>query len=139
MLPIIALILSLHAAPAADSLAGPWQIKGDVQGNPVNEVCTFTQAGTVLSGSCTSEDGEPALLAGEIKDGKITFWHGGDWDGQALTVIYSGTLASAAELKGTIEVRPLNVSGTFTAAPAPAPTPATAPAPAAAPAPAKKP
>lgn len=121
MLPIIALILSLHAAPAADSLVGAWQIKGDVQGNPVNEVCTFAQAGTVLSGSCTSEDGEPALLAGQIKDGKITFWHGGDWDGQALTVIYSGMLASAAELKGTIEVRPFNVSGTFTAVPAPAP------------------
>ncbi len=131
MLPILALVLSLHAAP--DSLVGPWQIKGDVQGNPVVEICTFTQAGTVLSGRCDSEDGEPSLLAGEIKDGKITFWHGGDWDGQALTVVYVATFTSPTELKGTIEVRPMAVAGTFTAVPAPAPAPAATPAPAAKP------
>ena len=125
MLPILALVLSLHSAP--DSIAGPWQIKGDVMGNPVNEICTFTQAGTVLSGRCDSEDGEPALLAGEIKDGKITFWHGGDWDGQALTVVYVATFTSAAEMKGTIDVRPMNAAGTFTAVPAPTPAPATKP------------
>jgi hypothetical protein len=118
MLRIIALLLTLHAAP--DSLAGPWQIKGDVMGNPVNETCTFTQEGTVLSGRCDSEDGEPSLLAGELKEGKVTFWHGGDWDGQALTVVYSATFASPSQLKGTIEVRPMNVAGTFTAVPAPA-------------------
>lgn len=126
MLPLIALVFALHAAPAADSLAGPWQIKGDVMGNPVNELCTFTQAGTVLTGNCAGDDGEPALLAGEVKDGKITFWHGGDWDGQALTIVYSGTMSSPTELKGTIEVRPMSVSGTFTMTPAPATTPAPA-------------
>jgi hypothetical protein len=126
MLPILALLLSLHAAPAADSLAGPWQIKGDVMGNPVIELCTFTQAGTVLSGDCKGDDGEAVLLAGEIKDGKITFWHGGEWDGQALTIVYSGAMSSPTELKGTIEVRPMSVSGTFTMTPAPAATPAPA-------------
>jgi hypothetical protein len=128
MLPLVALLLALHATPTADSLVGPWQIKGDVQGNPVNELCTFTQSGTVLSGSCESDDGEPALLVGKVENGTITFWHGGDWDGQALTVVYSGTLASPAELRGTIEVRPMNVSGTFTAVPAPAPAPDSSPA-----------
>jgi len=126
MLPLIALLLTLHAPSAVDSLVGPWQIKGDVQGNPVVEVCTFTQADSVLSGSCESEDGEPALLAGKIENGKITFWHGGDWDGQALTIVYSGTMSSPTELKGTIEVRPMNAAGTFTMTPAPATTPAPA-------------
>ena len=65
MLRIIALLFAVHGAPASpDSLVGPWRIKGDVMGNPVNEVCTFTQAGTVLSGRCDSEDGEPSLLSG---------------------------------------------------------------------------
>lgn len=126
MLPILALLLSLHAAPASDSLVGPWQIKGDVMGNPVNELCTFTQADSVLSGNCKSEDGEASLLAGQVKDGKVTFWHGGDWDGQALTVVYTVTQSSPTELKGTIDVRPMNVSGTFTATPAPAAPPAPA-------------
>jgi hypothetical protein len=122
MLPILALLLSLHTVdpPATDSLAGRWQIKGDVMGNPVNETCTFTQADSVLTGSCAGEDGEAALLAGAIKGGKVTFWHGGDWEGQALTIVYSGAMASKTELKGTIEVRPMNAAGTFTMTPAPA-------------------
>ena len=128
MLPILALLLSLHAAPApaTDTLAGRWQIKGDVMGNPVNETCTFTQADSVLTGNCAGEDGEAALLAGEIKGGKVTFWHGGDWEGQALTIVYSGTMSSKTELKGTIEVRPMNAAGTFTMTPAPSTEAATA-------------
>ena len=123
MLPILALLLSLRAAPtpAPDSLVGRWQIKGDVMGNPVNEICTFTQADTVLTGNCAENDDEALLLAGKIEGGKITFWHGGEWDGQPLTVVYSGTMAEPNVLKGTIEVRPMNVAGTFTMTPAPVP------------------
>ena len=130
MLPIFALLLSLHATPASDSLAGRWQIKGDVMGNPVNEICTFTQADSVLTGNCAeNENDEAMLLAGAIKDGKITFWHGGEWDGQPLTVVYSGLMSEPNVLKGTIEVRPMNVAGTFTMTPAPVPdaTPAKKP------------
>jgi hypothetical protein len=124
MLPLVALLLALHASPSPDSLVGRWQIKGDVMGNPVNELCTFAQADSVLTGSCAGEDGEPVLIAGKIEGARITFWHGGEWDGQPLTIVYSGTLASAGELKGTIEVRPMSVTGTFTAVPAPATAPA---------------
>jgi hypothetical protein len=123
MLPLLAVLLSLHTAPAQDSLVGRWQIKGDVQGNTVDEVCTFTQADSVLTGSCGSDDGDAALLTGKISGGKITFWHGGEWDGQELTVVYSGTMTSPTELKGTIDVRPMNVAGTFIATPVPTATP----------------
>ena len=119
MLLVVAVALSLHATPA-DTVAGRWRISGDVQGNSVVELCTFEQKGAELGGRCESDDGEPTLLAGTVKDGKVVFWHGGDWDGQALTVVYSGTLASPAKLEGTIEVRPMNMKGTFTATPAPA-------------------
>ena len=57
-----------------------------------------------------------------MKDGKVTFKHGGDYQGTALTIVYSGSLAAPAQLKGTVEVQPFGVSGTFTAAPAPAPS-----------------
>ena len=98
-------------------------------GNPVNEICTFTQADSVLTGNCAGEDGEGALLAGKIEGGKITFWHGGDWDGQPLTIVYAGAMSAPDVLKGTIEVRPMNVAGTFTMTPAPVPdaTPAKKP------------
>ncbi|HET8654427.1 MAG TPA: hypothetical protein VFL93_02750 [Longimicrobiaceae bacterium] len=121
MLLALALLTVLHAAPAADSVAGTWQIKGDVMGNPLNEVCTITQEGSSLKGSCTSAASDKSYdLTGELKDGKITFRHGGDYQGEALTIVYTGTLDSPAEIKGTVDVQPYDVSGDFTAVPAPA-------------------
>ena len=121
LLPVI-LAAALHAAPAApapDSIPGNWQITGDVMGNPLKETCTIRQAGTALSGSCTNEQGGPWPVTGEVKDGKITFRHGGDYEGNALTMVYTVTLASPKELKGTVDVQPFGATGTFTAAPAP--------------------
>ena len=121
MLLVLTLAAALHAAPAADSLPGTWKLTGDVAGNPLVETCTIKQAGTVVTGSCTNEQGGPYEVTGDVKDGKVTFKHGGDYQGTALTIVYSGSLAAPAQLKGTVEVQPFGVSGTFTAAPAPAP------------------
>ena len=119
MLLTLGLLSLLNVAPA-DSIPGVWQIKGDVQGNPINEICTVKQVGTVLSGSCTME-GTKYDLKGEMKEGKITFEHGGEYEGQALTIIYSGTLASGKEIKGSVLVQPFGVDGAFTATPQPKP------------------
>src|SRR5215212_5771368 len=129
LLAALALLSALHTAPAAapapapraDSIAGTWQIKGDVMGNPLNTTCTLKQTGAAISGSCTAEGGSTEQIAGEVKDGKIAFWHGGDYNGEALTIVYTLTSVSATELKGTIVVKPFDAGGTFTAAPAPAP------------------
>ena len=117
LLNLIAVAL-LHLAPAAD-LTGTWQIKGDVMGMPLNTVCALKQADTAITGTCQVEGGAAADVKGEVKDGKVTFSHGGDYEGQALTVVYSGTLVSATELKGTITINPFDVGGEFTATPAP--------------------
>ena len=116
MLLTLSLLTVLNVA-AADSIPGVWQVKGDVQGNPIDEVCTVKQVGSVLSGSCIMGGSAKVDLTGEMKDGKITFQHGGDYEGQALTIIYSGTLASPKEIKGTVLVQPFGVDGVFTATP----------------------
>jgi hypothetical protein len=92
-----------------------------VVGNPLHQTCTFKQAGAVLSGSCVNPgDGPlPHELTGEVKEGKITFRHAEEYDGQTITIIYTVTAAAAAELKGTVEVLPFNANGTFTATPVP--------------------
>jgi hypothetical protein len=108
MLLTFALVAAL-AAPA-DSVSGTWLIKGDVAGNPLNTTCTIVVSSAKISGVCKS---------GEVKEGKVIFEHGGDYNGQELKIIYTGTLPSAKEMKGTIEVKPFDVSGDFTATPAP--------------------
>jgi len=125
MLLAIALAATLHAATAADSIKGNWQITGDVAGNEVNSLCAIVQTGAVISGTCTGATGQPMPITGTAVGDSITFQHGGDYQGQELTIIYTGKLESAADLKGTIYVKPFDVSGTFTAKPAPA-TPAAA-------------
>ncbi len=119
MLLAVALLTAMHTAAAADSLPGVWQITGEVSGRPLNVTCTIKQAGTALSGSCTSVTDTPAALTGEVKDGKVTFQYPTDYQGQVLTVVYSGTLTSPPQIKGTIEVKPMGAMGTFSAAPAP--------------------
>ena len=119
MLTTLGLLSLLNLAPA-DSLTGTWQVKGDVVGNAIDHPCTFQQSGTALTGSCV-QSGVSFPIKGEVKDGRVTFQYTSDYDGQAITIVFSGTLASATELKGTINVQPFDVGGEFTAAPAPKP------------------
>ncbi|GEM_PF-4406330 len=100
------------------NVAGAWNIKGDIMGNPLEAVCTFEQDGATLGGICLMGGGEYALK-GEVKDGKVTFEHsGGDYSGQALTLVYSATLAEPGKLQGDVTVDPFGVTGYFTATPA---------------------
>lgn len=121
LLPL--LLATALQTPAADSaISGAWRITGDVMGNPVNEACTFKQADSTLTGTCRNTDAAGAKtydVTGSVKSGRVTFTHGGEYQGSALTITYAGTLASAPKaLTGTIDVQPFGVTGTFSAAPA---------------------
>ena len=116
MLLTLTVLSALQMAPAADSITGSWQIRGDVMGAPLNEVCVIKQSGDTLTGNCTNEGGTSYELSGEVKDGKITFRHAGEYEGQALTIGYSGTVVSK-EIKGTLNIQPFDVGGEFTATP----------------------
>ncbi|MFL5619612.1 MAG: hypothetical protein ACJ79A_14615 [Gemmatimonadaceae bacterium] len=122
MLLTFALVAAL-AAPA-DSISGTWLIKGEVAGNPLVTTCTIVSAQAKISGTCKSAEGKENPIIGEVKEGKVIFEHGGDYQGQELKIIYTGTLPSAKEMKGTIEVKPFDVSGEFTATPVAASAPA---------------
>ncbi|MDQ2665482.1 MAG: hypothetical protein M3Z05_05685 [Gemmatimonadota bacterium] len=118
MLLLLSLLSALGAAPTNDSIPGNWQITGDVGGTPVKTVCTIIRTGATLSGNCTNPDGAPYVLTGEVKEKTIVFQYDVDYQGQALNVVYTGTLPSSTELTGSIEVKPMGVSGTFSAVPA---------------------
>ena len=122
MLLTFALVAAL-AAPA-DSVSGTWLIKGDVAGNTLETTCTIAVAEAKVSGVCKNSEGKQNPITGEVKEGKVIFEHGGDYNGQELKIIYTATLPSAKEMKGTIEVKPFDVGGEFTATPVAAPAPA---------------
>ena len=108
------LLLSTTALLAQPTVPGSWTITGDVQGYPINEACTFTQAADKITGSCVT-DGKTYDTTVTIKDDKVIFVHGGEYQGQALTLTYTGTYNDKGDLSGTINVDPLGYDGTFTA------------------------
>lgn len=120
MLLTLALAAAVQVAPA-DTIPGSWRFTGDISGFALDQVCTFAQAGPALSGQCASGGGPAIDLLGEVKeDGTFTFEHPGEYEGEPLTVAYTGKVESAQEMRGTILVQPFNVTGYFTATPVPA-------------------
>lgn len=120
MLLMLSLLATLGTSPATDSIPGKWAITGDVVGNPVKTVCTLIRTGSVLSGNCTNPAGAPSALTGEVKEKTIVFQYDIDYNGEPLTLVYTATLTSSTAMTGTIDVKPMSVSGTFSAVPAPA-------------------
>src|SRR5512132_3114898 len=115
MLLTLTLLSTLATATPADSLAGTYKLTNEVQGVSWSEVCTLKQTGTTMGGSCVGEAGTPFAISGEVKGDSITFQHGGEYQGQAITIIFSGQLEKTALKKGAIYVKPLDASGTFEA------------------------
>ena len=109
------LLLSTTALFAQPTIPGSWTISGDVQGYPVNESCTFTQDKDKITGSCKGSDGKAYDTTVTVDGQKVVFVHGGEYEGQALTLTYTGTYNDKGELSGDIDVQPLNYAGTFTA------------------------
>jgi hypothetical protein len=106
---------AVPVAPAAPvDASGVWTITGDVQGNPVNETCTFAQKDLVLTGSCSSDMGKYDTT-GTVDGTKVVFKHGGTYQGTDLTLTFTGTVAADGGLSGVIDVDPFQVSGDFKA------------------------
>ena len=105
---------STAAFAANPSIAGKWDLTTSVAGNDGSATCSFTIKDTTLSGTCTGEDGDHPLT-GKIDGSKVTWEYKMDYNGQPLTIVYSGTLAADNDFSGTIEVQPMGVTGDFSA------------------------
>ena len=112
----LVLAFSALTVMAADNpVSGTWKVNGDIAGNAVDQVCTMKQDGKKLTGSCKSPDATTEIT-GEVNDTKVTWQFPLDYNGQKLTLIFTGTLdAASSQIKGTIDVQPIGVSGDFTA------------------------
>lgn len=115
----IALALSILTIPAFSqdvSISGVWKVTGDIQGVRVDRDCTFTQEGKKLTGICKANTKkESSQATGEIDGKKITWTYKSDYNGNELTITFTGKLDDTSQIKGTIDVDPASLTGTFTA------------------------
>ena len=108
------LLISISNLFVPPTIPGSWTIAGDVQGYPIDESCTFTQADDKISGSCLM-GGKAFPTTVTVTGEKVVFVHAGEYDGQALTLTFTGKYNDKGELSGTINVAPMGYDGTFTA------------------------
>jgi hypothetical protein len=103
---------AVQAPPA--SVGGTWTVSANISGNASEQSCTFTQKEADLTGSCKGERGSVAI-AGKVEAKTVSWQFDTQYEGQTLTVYYSGTLESAEKISGSVNVQPMNVGGEFTA------------------------
>jgi hypothetical protein len=109
-----AILLSAALLSAQDVASGDWTVAGEVEGVAVNEICSLVQTDAALAGSCEGM-GKKWDTTGTVAGKKITFKHGGEYNGDALTLTYTGIVQDDGSLKGSIDVSPMDVGGYFTA------------------------
>jgi hypothetical protein len=106
------------AAPAANppSTTGLWKIDGDVQGRPVNMMCSLTETDHKLSGTCSGAiDGYTAhQITGKVKAQKAEFYFQATFADNPITLIVSGTMnEDRSTMDGDLDVEPMAVGGSF--------------------------
>ena len=111
---ILAAILSAGILAPQANLTGAWAITGDVQGYPIQEACALVHTDATLSGSCATQ-GKKYDTTGTVDGTKVIFKHGGEYQGDPLTLTYTGVLADDGTFSGSIYVDPMAVDGTFAA------------------------
>lgn len=97
-------------------MTGQWKVHNSIAGNEGDEECAFTQTEKELAGSCKS-DQSTVQITGTIDDKKQTWKYESEYNGTALTLIYTATVDDIAKISGTVEVQPFGVTGEFTATP----------------------
>jgi len=120
-LGILALLLAPLAMPAAapdTQLAGKWTIHYVIGGQEGDFACTFTQKEKDVTGSCAGAQGQATFeITGKLEGPAVTLQHKAEYNGDQLTLTYTGKAETAEKIAGAVNVAPMGVDGDFTLAP----------------------
>lgn len=101
-------------AAKASELPGEWKLHYNIAGHENDLDCTFNQVDRDITGACRGGE-VPVSLTGKLDDNKVTFQYKVVYNGDDLTIVYTGKLESPAKMTGTISVQPIGADGEFTA------------------------
>ncbi|MDE3168455.1 MAG: hypothetical protein KGN36_21815 [Acidobacteriota bacterium] len=114
LLTLAAIAIAALPAVAADTVDGKWQLHQSIAGNESDMSCTFKQTSGDLAGTCDGPTGA-VKITGKVAEKTVSWTVETEYNGAPLTLKYSGTLASAEKMSGTVSVDPYAVDGDFTA------------------------
>lgn len=110
----LATIPTLALAQQAPAITGAWDLAANIAGMPIAMKCALTQKDAVISGTCTSDQGTQTIT-GKVQGKDLVWQFDAAYEGQTLTVVYSGAFETADKIVGSVDVQPMNVGGDFTA------------------------
>jgi hypothetical protein len=118
---LITSLLAFVATPmfafGAAKLTGSYNLHSSIAGNDSDQTCSLSQTDNKLTGSCKSDTGE-VKLTGTVDGKKVTIKFDTEYNGQPLTVTYTGTLDDSGNVQGDADVEPMGVTGDFKLSPA---------------------
>jgi len=101
----------------AAGLTGSYNLHSSIGGTDSDSTCSLSQTENKLTGSCKSDTGE-LKLAGTVDGKKVIIKVNSEYNGEPLTVTYTGTLDDSGNVQGDADVEPMGVTGEFKLSPA---------------------
>jgi hypothetical protein len=111
---VLLIIVATAALGANSNMNGTWNVKDNIAGKEGESVCMLTQKAMDFSGTCKGDDGN-VDITGKVDGRRVSWQLKSDYNGQTLTVVYTGTMDSDSTITGKIDVQPIGASGDFTA------------------------
>ena len=99
----LALLIAVARAAAGD-ISGTWKASFDTQIGQQTYTYDFAVKDSVLTGKAKSNLGEAEISNGKVDGNKVTFVEMLKFEGMEIRIDYTGTIASADEIKFTRQV-----------------------------------
>ena len=118
---LIPALLVVVATPmlafGAAGLTGSYNLHSSIAGTDTDSTCSLSQTKSQLTGNCKSDTGE-VKLNGTVDGKNVTFKVNTEYNGQPLTITYTGTLDDSGNVQGDVDVEPMGATGDFKLSPA---------------------
>jgi len=114
LVPLLLALAGTMAAADTPSLAGNWKVHSNIAGYESDLNCTFTQTGDEIGGTCKNEEAN-LTVTGKVSESKVTLQYKTEYNGEQLTLVYTGKMESSTKFSGVVAVLPMDVDGDFTA------------------------
>ena len=98
---------------AATPISGRWKVHTNMV-KESDQVCTLTQKGTKLHGTCVGDNGT-VKISGTVDGTKVSWSYKTQYGSAPLTVSYAGNLKSTKKIVGFTSVPEFGLQGDFTA------------------------
>jgi iron(III)-enterobactin esterase len=112
------LLLFASYAFSEQNLTGLWTVHSKINDNESKVECKLVIINNKITGTCNFQK-KDRQITGTVDGDKVTFRYDADYNANAFTLIYTGTLDKSGKISGIVHLQPFNLDGLFTATPGP--------------------